>query len=175
MEERKQESVKAHPTSISIVEPVPAEIDAGSDMALKIRVLCASGCNLLGGRIRIRDNQGDVVTEADLHSFDGTNNATNVFTVRVPVIPGEYIWSADFLAVEEENILHQESSLTFSFQVKPHQISLSIWGVPSPVSKGEKFKINIGAKCSSYPVSCRKIGGRNLTPDKWNLLDRGGT
>lgn len=149
MQEVKEEAVKVHKTSISIIEAIPAEIDAGADILLKARVLCTSSCNLQGGRIRIIDPQGDVVTEVDLPLSDGTSKETDEFTVKAPIMPRKYTWTAVFPAQQKEGILHQESSAQFSFNVKPHLISLSVWGIPLPVSKGEKFKVEIGAKCSA--------------------------
>lgn len=149
MEEVKEEAVKVHTTSISIIKAIPAEIDAGADILLKARVLCTSSCNLQGGKIRIIDPQGDAVTEVELPMSDGTSNETDEFTVKAPIMPGKYTWTAVFPALQKEDILHQESSTEFSFKVKPHLISLSIWGIPSPVSKGKKFEIEIGAKCSA--------------------------
>lgn len=148
MEEVK-EDVKVHKTSISIIEAIPAEIDAGVDIVLKARVLCPSSCSLQGGKIRIIDPQADVVTEVDLPLSDGTSNETDEFTVKAPIMPGKYTWTAVFPAQQKEGILHQESSAQFSFNVKPHLITLSVWGIPLPVSKGEKFKVEIGAKCSA--------------------------
>lgn len=149
MEEVKEEAVKVHKTSISIIKAIPAEIDASSDIVLKARVLCTSSCNLQGGKIRIIDPQGDTVTEVELPLSDGTSNETEEFTVKAPIMPGKYTWTAIFPAQQKEGILHQESSAQFSFNVKPHLISLSVWGIPLPVSKGKKFKIKIGTKCSA--------------------------
>jgi hypothetical protein len=48
-----------------------------------------------------------------------------------------------------ESTEHAESSVEFSFTVRAHLISVSIWNVPIPAARGEKFTIGIGASCSA--------------------------
>lgn len=149
MEEVKEEAVKAHKTSTSIIEAIPTEVDAGADILLMAKVMCTSGCKLQGGRIRIIDSQGDAVAEVELPLRDGISNELVEFNVKAPIIPGKYTWTVVFLAEQKDGIPHQESSARFTFNVKPHQITLSVWGIPIPVSKGQRFKVEIGAKCSA--------------------------
>lgn len=147
MEEFKQ---AAEPTTtIQLVNPLSREVDAGKDLSLQVRVTNASGSDLVGCKIRILDSLSHVVTETELALFDGASNDTFEFLVKAPDIPDEYTWTVVFPAQQREGILFEESTVQFSFVVKPHIISLSVWGVPFPVSQGEKFKINIGAKCSA--------------------------
>jgi hypothetical protein len=65
----------AHEVTLSFVETAPAEIDAGMDLALKVRVSCSSGCDLRGRMVRILA-QGAVVKEmgVELTEFDGDRN-----------------------------------------------------------------------------------------------------
>ncbi|KUO62677.1 MAG: hypothetical protein APF84_06930 [Gracilibacter sp. BRH_c7a] len=172
MDEVKEEVIQIHKTSLSIMSEIPNEIDAGANISLKASVICTAGCSLQGGKVRIIDSQGDVVAEAGLSLSDGTSNQTEEFNVQVPIIPGQYTWTVIFKALEKENILHQECSAEFSFQVKPHSISLSVWGIPLPVSKGEKFSISIGAKCSAgcslagLPLNIKDCDGKQVGSGK---------
>lgn len=50
---------------------------------------------------------------------------------------------------EEKKNAFAESSLAISFKVRAHLISLSVWNVPIPVTKGEPFNVSIGAACSN--------------------------
>ena len=148
-EEVKTEEVQAHETGTSMVKAALAELDAGADIALKVKVSCSSNCNLQGGKVRIADDQDAVVKEIELTDFDGTVNETDEFVVRAPIKPGGYTWTAVFPAQEKEGVLHEESSTPFSFIVKPHSTSMAVWDVPSPIAFNDKFKIKVGVKCSA--------------------------
>jgi hypothetical protein len=141
--------VQGHETSTSMVKAALLELDAGTDMALKVRVSCSSNCNLQGSKVRIVDDEGAAVKEIELVTFDGTGNETDEFVVKAPIEPGEYTWTAVFPAQEKEGVLHQESSTPFSFIVKPHATSMAVWDVPSPIVFTTKFKLKVGVKCSA--------------------------
>ena len=68
------EAVAVHETAVSLLIEVPAGIYAGTDVALKARVSCPSNCDLRGGRVRVADAQGDIVTEIELLQFNGAVN-----------------------------------------------------------------------------------------------------
>jgi hypothetical protein len=94
-----------------------------------------------------------------------TRIKTAAFTVKAPAIMGDYIWTARFLPdVNEENgsdeventggeelrkINFQENTAEIAFTVRAHLITLSVWNIPIPVTKGERFNVSIGAACSS--------------------------
>ncbi len=132
-----------------MIKATPAELFAGSEVALKVKVACPSKCNLRGGKVRITADEGVVVKEIDLVSFDGAANETEEFVVKAPTKPGEYAWKAVFAAQEKAGILHEESSAPFSFVVKPHTTSMAVWDVPSPIVFNTRFKIKVGAQCSA--------------------------
>jgi hypothetical protein len=160
------EKVKAHETSTSMPETTPAELSVGSDMALKVKVSCSSACDLRGKIVKVIA-QDAVVKEMviELTEFDGTANETEEFVVKVPLKPGEYTWTAVFPAQEKGGFLQEESSAPFSFIVKSHATSMSVWNVPSPIAFNSKFKIKVGVKCSA---NCR------LTDKKIEICDHEG-
>ncbi|NLN16243.1 MAG: hypothetical protein GX182_02865 [Firmicutes bacterium] len=147
MAEVDKEVVETHPTSISIVS-VPDEVDAGADMALRINVSCPSGCDLGGTTLKIVDSQGNGIAEAVLPPPEEAGNEI-AFTVKAPAEPGEYKWAVSALPQAMEEISHEGSSAEFSFTVKLHTISLSVWGVSSPIGRGEKLKVTVGGACSA--------------------------
>jgi hypothetical protein len=141
---------KARIMALSLSMAVPAVVDAGTDLSLRVRAACDPGCNLQGGLIRIVDSGGDIITNVNLSASGGEGvYETETFIVRVPDLPGEYTWTILFPAQQIAEEEHRESTAAFSFTVRPHQISLSVWGIPIPVNKGEKFKFFIGARCSA--------------------------
>ena len=142
------EEVSAHETSTSMVEASTGEFDAGADIALQVRVLCPSACDLRGNMVTIMA-QDAAVKQIELVSFDGTVNETDGFVVKAPTVLGQYTWTAVFPAQEKEGVLHEESSAPFSFTVKSHTTSMAIWDVPSPIAVGAKFRLKVGVKCSA--------------------------
>ncbi len=140
----------AHVTSLSMAKTAPAEIDAGTDMALKIRVSCSGACDLRGQMVKILA-QGAAVKElgVELTEFDGEATETDEFVVKAPTTPGEFTWSVLFPAFENEGVRHEQGSAILKFTVKAHQLFISVWGIPSPVRIGEPFVVKIGAKCSA--------------------------
>ncbi len=163
-EEVKAEEVVAHETETAMLQTAPTEVDAGSDMVLKVKVSCSSACDLRGSIVEIMA-QDAVVKQIELVTFDGAVNETDELVVQAPVEPGEYTWTAVYSAQEKEGILHEESSAPFSFVVKPHATSLLVWDAPSPVVVNSKFKLKAGVKCSA---DCR------LTGEKVEVYDQEG-
>jgi hypothetical protein len=148
-EEEKADEVKAHETSC-MLEGAPAELDAGSIMALKVKVSCSSACDLRGKTAKIIAQDAVVKEmEIELTEFDGEGNETSEFVVKAPTKPGEYTWTAVFPAQEKEGVLHEESSAPFSFIVKSHITSMTVWDVPSPIVLETKFKLKVGVRCSA--------------------------
>jgi hypothetical protein len=143
------EEVKAHETSTSMVRAALAELDAGTDVALKVKVSCPSACDLRGKTVRIIAQDSTVAKEVALTTFEEQMNETDEFTVKAPIELGECTWSVVFPAQEVGGVLHEESSTPVVFNVKPHATSMAVWDVPSPVAFNDKFKIKVGVKCSA--------------------------
>jgi hypothetical protein len=146
---------QAHETSTSVVKSALAEVDAGTDIALEVRLSCSSACDLRGSIVRIVGEDTAVAKEVELTEFDGGVNETDEFVVKAPIKPGEYTWTAVFPAQEKEGVLHEESSAPFPFIVKPHATSITVWDVPSPIAMGDEFRIKVGVKCSA---ACKLTG-----------------
>ena len=87
--------------------------------------------------------------EAALTSFEEEMNETDEFTVKTPIELGACTWRAVFPAQEVAGVLHEESSTSFSFTVRPHSTSIAVWDVPSPIAFNDTFKIKVGVTCSA--------------------------
>ncbi|HHY26573.1 MAG TPA: hypothetical protein GX523_07460 [Desulfitobacterium dehalogenans] len=138
-----------HKTNIEILNILPEKVNAGEDLLIQVRVTSVSNNDLLGCKIQVIDFSSNNVTETELNFFNRIDNDTYEFPLKAPKEPGEYAWTVLFPAQQKEGTLFKESSMQFSFIVKPHMITISSWGVLSPVTQGEKFKVNIGVKCSA--------------------------
>jgi hypothetical protein len=150
-----------HETVISMSGYLPDEIDVGADFPLRFLVRCKSECSLDGGTIRVVDSDGNTAAEAAVSSVEKSADdsapasgvitcATETFSVKAPMVPGEYTWTAFYSDSKKEDAgIEHTGSFEFSLKIRAHLISISIWDVPMPVSKGEKFTVGIGAACSS--------------------------
>ncbi|MDR1429279.1 MAG: hypothetical protein LBI85_03235 [Spirochaetaceae bacterium] len=165
-----------HEAVISIINYLPDEIDTGADFSLRFQVRCKSECALDGGTIRVVDSDGAVVAETGVSAVEKSNEEsssgpgiikyeTETFSVKAPVVPGDYTWTAFYASPKKDDgeasaapvspggpgdaVFEHTGSLEFSLKIRAHLISISIWDVPLPVSKGEKFTVGIGAACSS--------------------------
>lgn len=166
------ENSQRHSTSTHIVEPPFAQVDAGRDLLLKIKVACPFGCNLQSGKVIIKDDSGADIKEIALAAFDGSVNESAEFAITAPNEPGEYRLTARFedqtssgltptdltpgdvapgdVAPESlacNNLEHEASSAQLSFVVKPHATSIAIWNVPSYVMGNDRFGIKVGVQC----------------------------
>ncbi len=176
-DKNRPQEMRTHETAISLVNAPAGEVDAGSDMQLAVEVKCSSGCGLEGLPIRIVDQEGATVKEIMLASHQESAstessvvaspsealpsneaasisalpnvvvNRTEKFSVMAPLRPQPYTWTAVFPAQEKDDILHQESTAPFSFVVKPHSTSMTVWDVPSPVVQSGKFTFKTGVIC----------------------------
>jgi len=69
----------------------------------------------------------------------------------------------------DERIREGESSHSSQLDARPHQTSLAIWDVPSPLIRLRSAKIKVGVKCSAgcrltgQPVEIRDASGARLT------------
>ncbi len=143
------EQVQSHSTKIEMLLPVPSQVEAGADIPLKIKVTCASGCDLQGLTVQIVGPDAAVLKEMALTGLDGTTNMTDEFVIKAPTLPGEYTWTATFPAQEKEGVLHAASSAPFAFTVKPHETSITVWDIPSPIGFGAEFRAKVGVRCSA--------------------------
>jgi hypothetical protein len=146
-----------HRTNIQTRPFIPLEVDAGTDVTLTVAVSCGSGCDLRGTPVDVMGPAGVVLT-GELTTWDGTANETSDLKIAVPPQIGEYAWSIVFPKHELESVIHEESSLPMSFRTIPHETSMAVWDVPSPVGINSSFSVKAGMQCSA---GCR-LGGRSI-------------
>ena len=145
--------IQSHHTNTEMVHSAPRQVDAGTDVILKVKVSCPSACDLRGREVRIIGQDSTVLKEVPLASFEEDINETDEFTVKAPIDLGACTWSVMFPRQEIGALTHGESSTPLSFTVKPHSTSIAVWDVPSPVAFHDKFEIKVGVKCSAECLS----------------------
>jgi hypothetical protein len=143
------EKPRVHPTSVALSRPPADEVDAGTDIVLKIKVWCPYGCDLRGRVISVMAPDGAVMAGCGLTDFADHANETTEFACIAPHEVGEYSWTLVFPRDEAEGLLHQEGSLPITVKTRAHDTSLAVWSVPSPIVIDHPFRVHVGATCSA--------------------------
>jgi hypothetical protein len=137
------------------VEVSPREVDAWGELTVTVRVSCPDGLDLRGQTVSIRNRDDTELATAELREFDGETCATCAFVLRAPLEVGEHTYRAVLAAHEKDGVLHEETSTEFSLTARPHATSVNVWGLPSAIAAGERFRFKVGIKCSA---GCRLTG-----------------
>ena len=138
---------RVHETNLELSQSMPPEVAVGSEIAVKVKVWCPSGCDLRGGSVTVKAAEETVAT-AELTECDDGRSETSGLTIKVPGQLGEYAWSILVPRRKAHGVVHKRSSLPISFRTMPHATSLAVWANPSPVVMGNPFTIKVGAKSS---------------------------
>ncbi len=128
-------------------EQAPAEVYAGANFALYVGIDCADDYDLAGTKIQIVDQENKLITETEWPPKEALIDGKALFTLPAPMQVGKYTWKVLFCGEDGDIDFEPEEIASVSFIVKPHLISMSTWGIPSPVEKGSVFSVNIGAAC----------------------------
>jgi hypothetical protein len=139
--------VRRHETNLELSHAVPPEVAVGTEIGVKVKVWCPSGCDLRGGSVTIKAAKKTVSTGELTKSDDGRSETTEL-TIKVPGKLGEYVWSILVPRRKIRGVVHKRSALPLSFRTMPHATSLAVWANPSPVVVGKPFTIKVGAKSS---------------------------
>jgi hypothetical protein len=159
------EERRIHATSLTLTEPPPAEVDAGTEIVLKARVSCRDGCDLRGHLVNIVAPDNVVAASCELTACVDNAAETAEWAFRAPDEVGEHSWAVVFAQHERENVVHDACVLPITVTTRPHDTSLAVWGVPSPIVIGRSFRVHVGATCSA---------GCDLRGKEVEICDEGG-
>ena len=162
---RAREDLRVHPITVELSRSLDAEVDAGTEIVLKVKVSCAHGCDLREQVIDVVAADGAVVGSGRLVEFSENVNETAEFAFMAPEEVGEYAWTVVFAKHDLEDVAHQEGVLPITVRTLAHDTSLAVWSVPSPIVIDHPFRIQVGATCSS---------GCNLSGKEIQILDETG-
>ena len=140
--------IESHSTTIALSEPAPAEITAGSEVAVKVAVTCSAGCDLGGLPLTVQ-GPGDDKSECTLATSDPGNSESAEIALTAPRQVGPQTWHITFEPHEADGVRHDGCSLAVTINTIPHGTSLAVWDIPSPVLKGQPFTIKVGAKSAA--------------------------
>ncbi len=137
-----------HITALEVTQAIPAEVEAGAEVIVLVRVSCASGCPLTGAPVNLIAPDGGGVAHASIGASDATEETQLVATVPNQV--GAFVWSVVLPRHETEAGVHEESApLPMPFKTLPHTTSMAVWNVPSVVVANSAVKVNVGMRCSA--------------------------
>jgi hypothetical protein len=138
-----------HPTSVTLSRSPAHEVDAGTDIILRIKVACPHGCDLRGRVVNVMALDGTVVADRTLADFVDGANETTEFVFTAPPEVGKYSWTVVFPEQGAQGHVHERGSLPITVRTMAHDTSLAVWGVPSPIVMEHPFRIHVGATCSA--------------------------
>jgi len=164
--ERADAEVRQHPTTVSLSRPLATEVDAGTEIVLKIRVSCPHGCDLRERVIDVIAHDGALAATSRLAEFDDSANETTEFAFSAPAEVGEFSWTVVFRKDDSGGMVHEEGTHPITLLTLAHDTSLAVWSVPSPIVLEHPFRIQVGATCSS---------GCDLSGKEIQVLDTTGT
>jgi hypothetical protein len=140
----------AHRASVELSEPVPAEVAIGAEIVLKVKARCACACDLRGSLVHVMDSDAVVASRPlTVHRLTDAFSETDEFVVTVPDAPGEHLWSIQFAPQASGDLVHEACAVPLSFRTKPHNASVSVWGLDGPVVTGAGFTLAAGVKSSA--------------------------
>lgn len=155
---------KEHAERTCAVEVSPSEVAAGADLTVKIKVTSPDDFDLVGQRVSIRGADHSELASAELTETDDAVFTAEI-NLKAPLAIGEQRWQAVLPAVEDDDTIFDEIAASFSFVVEAHVARVQVWGMPSAIPAGERFKMKVGVKCTS---------GCNLAGRLVAIFDQGG-
>jgi hypothetical protein len=157
-----------HVTVITVDEP--AEVAVGADFVLTVMVSCPAGCDLSSIPIEITAPDG-ARTTVEPGVGDTDVAAARRIALKAPLRAGEQIWLLSCAARKAGGWHHEASQLRVPVRIQPHETSLAVWAIPSPVITGRPFAIKVGAKSAAgcnlagVPIAVRDEAGKVLASD----------
>lgn len=148
----------AHPITLALIEPLPAEMPAAAILDLAVQAVCPDGCDLRGLPVQLAA-PGGVLAADELTPRAGAAAVT--FRVRAPAQAGEQAWT---VRCAPRGGLHAESELPLRFRTVPHACSLAAWDVPSPASPAVPLHVKVGVRCAEgCALADRRVEVRDET------------
>src|SRR5438034_10400241 len=105
-----KEEPRTHLTSVALARPHAAEVDAGTDVVLKVKVSCAHGFDLRGRVVNVVAPDGAVIAVCALADLADHANETTEFAFKAPDEVGEYSWTVVFHKLEVEGLVSEDVS-----------------------------------------------------------------
>ena len=130
------------------VEIPPPEVDAGAEMHATVRVCCVSDCSLSNPTIDIVTSDGSIVPTTLVGAGDESGEVELI--MKAPRRADTFVWRAVARRDETDAVIHEESDpLTLTFRTVPHETTMAVWDVPSPIVAQSAVKVSVGLRCAA--------------------------
>lgn len=139
---------KEHAERTCAAEVSSSQVDAGADFTIKIKVTSPDDFDLVGQRVSIRGADHTELASAEITETDDAV-FTGEISLRAPLTIGQQTWRAILPDVEDDDTIFDEISTSFSFVVVAHIARVQVWGIPTAISSGERFRMKVGVRCTS--------------------------
>jgi len=132
----------------------PTSLDTGAGFSFSVAPTWPKGIKPEGSHYALHDGErrlegGTLPKPAE----DGSI----AITLRAPDETGEHHLTFVVTSEPQEGREPAKGALPFTLTTVPHETSLAVWDIPSPVVRGGHFEIKVGAKCSSTCALAGKI------------------
>ncbi len=138
-----------HVPDAETIKLSPAEVDAGAEAALTVRITYPGPIDLRQRVIRIKGQDGAILAHARVTHYDGLTNESEPFLLNAPHLTGTFTLMVAILGMASDGTFVEESAAPVPIVVKPHDVGVVVWDVPPAIEAGQKFRMKIGVKCSS--------------------------
>jgi hypothetical protein len=143
---------KHRPSQIEIaLKAAVPTVYAGAAYSLTALLKWPEGVSREGATFFVKDGKR-TIEEGALPESAG-DDGTVTFALRAPDEVKEHHQSLVVASADEGE--RAEGVLPFVLKTIPHETSLAVWDIPSPVVRGAKFELKAGAKCAA---SCGLAG-----------------
>ena len=132
---------------LAFTKAPPPSLDTGAPFSFSLLAKWPEGMGPNGATFAVRDGER-IVLGGDLPG-PGQDDGSVVFTLPAPDNVGQHCWTVVISYAGKEEGERAEGSLPIIFATIPHETSLAVWDNPSPVVRGAKFDVKIGAKCTA--------------------------
>ena len=148
----KQEKATA-PIGVALKGVPPASVDAGAEFSISALLTWPETVARDGATFSVSEDNR-TLHEAALPESAADGSVS--FTLRAPDEVGEHRLKL-IVASGEKAAERAEGALDFMLTSVPHETSLAVWDVPSPVVRNARFEVKAGAKCTFHCALAGKV------------------
>ena len=139
---------------LALKQPPPSAADAGAEFSFSVLLNWPERVSRRGATFCVREGKR-TLQDGALPEADGEDGSVR-FRLRVPDEVGEHRLTL-VVASAEDDKERAEGALDIVLTSVPHETSLAVWDVPSPVVRSTRFEVKAGAKCTSACVLAGKV------------------
>lgn len=139
------------------MDGLPDKLYVDDLIQLTLFAQCSSGCDLVGDEITLTNEAGEQVARALFTTQEGDLACTEPLLLTMPAEPGDVQYVIHYepreLPLPDDggprfDNPHEGRDLLLVLTVEPHHVSVSTWGLTTPVYVGEQVKVCVGVNCS---------------------------